>query len=88
MFGKKISRQQKALEVTTVRPDLGLNCLQRLSADNSSKQRVNSLDVVCCVAAENRTARKANVVPTKSDSDVIFCLQLLSKRLSCTLHLS
>ena len=28
------------------------------------------------------------VVPTKSDSDVIFCLQMLSKTLTCTLHLS
>ena len=28
------------------------------------------------------------VVPTKSDSDAIFCLQLLSKTLTCTLHLS
>ena len=28
------------------------------------------------------------IVPTKSDSDVLFCLQLLSKTLTCTLHLS
>ena len=28
------------------------------------------------------------VVPTKSDSDEIFCLQLLSKTLTCTLNLS
>ena len=28
------------------------------------------------------------VVPTKSDSDVILCLQLLSKTLTCTLYLS
>ena len=28
------------------------------------------------------------VVPTKSDSDVIFCLQLLSKTLTCTIRLS
>ena len=28
------------------------------------------------------------VVPTKSDSDVVFCLQLLSKTLTCSLHLS
>ena len=28
------------------------------------------------------------VVPTKSDSDVIFCLQFLSKTLTCTLHLT
>ena len=27
------------------------------------------------------------VVPTESDSDVIFCLQLLSKMLTCTPHL-
>ena len=27
------------------------------------------------------------VVPTNSDSDVIFCLQLLRKTLTCTLHL-
>ena len=28
------------------------------------------------------------VVPNKSDSDVVFCLQLLSKTLTCKLHLS
>ena len=28
------------------------------------------------------------VMPTKSDSDVVLCLQLLSKTLTCTLHLS
>ena len=27
------------------------------------------------------------VMPTKSDSDVIFCLQLLSRTLTCSLHL-
>ena len=27
-------------------------------------------------------------VPTKSDNDVMFCLQLFSKKLTCTLHLS
>ena len=30
----------------------------------------------------------ATVVPTKSDSDIIFCLQLLRKTLHSTLHLS
>ena len=30
----------------------------------------------------------ATVVPTKSDSDVIFCFKLLSKTLNCTLQLS
>ena len=29
----------------------------------------------------------STVVPTKSDSDVIFCLQLLSKILTCTLRI-
>ena len=31
---------------------------------------------------------KGTVVPTKSDIGVILCLQLLSKTLTCTLHLS
>ena len=35
-----------------------------------------------------RQTNKATVVPTKSDSDVIFCLQLLSKILTLTLRLS
>ena len=30
---------------------------------------------------------KATVLPAKSDSDVVFCLQLLSKTLTYTLHL-
>ena len=30
----------------------------------------------------------STVMPTKSDSDVIFCLQLLRKTFNCTLHLS
>ena len=30
----------------------------------------------------------ATVVPTKSDSDVVFCLQLLSQTLTCALNLS
>ena len=29
----------------------------------------------------------STVLPAKSDSDVVFCLQLLSKTLTCTLHL-
>ena len=30
----------------------------------------------------------STVLPAKSDNDVIFCLQVLSKTLTCTLHLS
>ena len=33
-------------------------------------------------------SKQPTVVPTKSDSDVVFCLQLLSETLTCTLHLS
>ena len=36
----------------------------------------------------DRRSVNSTVVPTKSDSDVILCLQLLSKTLTCTLHLS
>ena len=34
------------------------------------------------------SVRLDTVLPTKSDSDVILCLRLLSKTLTCTLHLS
>ena len=30
---------------------------------------------------------KVTVAPTKSDSDGILCLQLLTKQLTCTIHL-
>ena len=36
----------------------------------------------------NRHEMMHTVVPTKSDSYVILCLQLLSQTLTCTLHLS
>ena len=36
----------------------------------------------------DRTQSVYTVVPTNSDSDVIFCLRLLSKTLNCTLYLS
>ena len=35
----------------------------------------------------NQTKRIDTAVPTKSDSDVKFCLQLFSKTLTCILHL-
>ena len=36
----------------------------------------------------NTFASKSTVVSIKSDSDVMFCLEVLSKTLTCTLHLS
>ena len=39
------------------------------------------------LAANSDLILSASVMPTKSDSDIIFCLQLLSKTLTCTLHL-
>ena len=35
-----------------------------------------------------KTEGLTTVLPAKSDSDVVFCLQLLRKSLTCTLHLS
>ena len=37
---------------------------------------------------QHQKVDKSTVVPTKSDSDVIFCLLLFSKTLTCKLHLS
>ena len=36
----------------------------------------------------NNSLSKYTIVPAKSDSDVVFCSQLLSKTLTCTLHIS
>ena len=36
----------------------------------------------------SKKSESLTAVPTKSDSDVLLCLQLLSKTLTCTLHLS
>ena len=44
------------------------------------KDMLESSDIICMVCI-------ATVVPTKSYSGVIFCLQLLSKTLTCTPHL-
>ena len=33
-------------------------------------------------------SKNTTVLPTKSDSDAVFCLQLLSKALTCSPHLS
>ena len=40
------------------------------------------------VTGQHPKVDKSTVLPTKSDSDVIFCLLLFSKTLTCTLHLS
>ena len=47
---------------------------------------LNQQFVICSL--ENIKSICGTVVPTKSDSDVIFCFQLLSSTLICTLHLS
>ena len=51
-----------------------------------------------CLLRQNRFSEKEiqydwenitfTVVPTKSDSNIVFCLQLLSKTSTCTHHVS
>ena len=51
----------------------------------------SGLSILCMVLYQSQIRRHMinyTVVPTKSDSDAIFCLQLLSTTLTCTLHLS
>ena len=45
--------------------------------ENETKQKIKTIK-----------SYEITVVPTKSGSDVIVCSQLLSKKLTCTLHLS
>ena len=63
-----------SLEITRVH-------LQTSAEDKHQRVR-DWVHIVC------NTDYQSTVVPTKSDSEVILCLQLLSKTLRCTLHLS
>ena len=50
-----------------------------------------SADPFCektCLELDFEVCAQASVVPTKSECDVVFCLQVLSKILTCPLHLS
>ena len=48
------------------------------------------LEITChgLFVVHSMKSKIATVLPTKSDSNVILCLQLLSKILTCTPHLS
>ena len=63
--------------------------VQRQSVPLPFGWRHNQIDkmqqIYQCTLYENTPT---TAVPTKSDRSVIFCLQLLSKILTCTLHLS
>ena len=58
----------------------GVACSAMMSGDK------HLISIGSCGSVSKKNV--ATVVPTKSDSDVILCLQLLSKTLTCTLHLS
>ena len=53
-----------------------------------SQPSVYKVKIINMVEETNEHFADDTVVPTKSDSGVIFCSQLLSKPLTCTLHLS
>ena len=64
----------------------------------AKKRNHASVDILSCTISRSNTVEStckftpkemaATVVPIKSDSDVIVCLQLLSKTRMRTLHLS
>ena len=78
-----------------IRPDildLGPNCLQRLPADDTNRQRnvstclhITTLPCPICnqhlsdISITTMLSNTGTVLPTMSDSDIVFCLQLLSK---------
>ena len=65
-------------EITTTVPDSTTIKLILVDPDKGIK-----------LPTETTTRKKGStILPAKSDSDVVFCLQLLSKTLTCTLHMS
>ena len=64
-----------------------------VSSENSDICGVSSeplllTNVISTVPKSHVLTHIFNVLPAKSDSDIVFCLQLLNKTLTCTLHLS
>ena len=62
------------------------NCCSRLTCANFEKktsflnnQQTSQISYKITKHAKDQGLKRGTVVPTKSDSDVIFCLQLLSK---------
>ena len=57
---------------------------------------MNHPDFIVCNFMENsiipknvkKKSRRTTVVPTKRDSDIIFCLKVLSNTFTCTFHMS
>ena len=52
-----------------------------------SIKKATPMGFVSSVYGNGLTMIQPTVVPTKSDNDIIFCLQLLIKTITCTLHL-
>ena len=48
----------------------------------------NGKTIFTGIQVNNKISSLTTVMPTKSDRDIILCLQLLSKTLMCTIHLS
>ena len=64
----------------SVYPSVSLSACYQLANDSLTKNVDNF--------PKQMNAYITTVITTKSDCDVILCLQLLSKTLTCTLHLS
>ena len=60
-------------------------CLVKKKIQEGCSFRSKRLSNICWYIY---TVKISPVVPTKNDSDIVPCLQLLSKTLTCTLHLS
>ena len=61
----------------------------KIKGDNSNQNIVKGYQwEYNGLLVEFSTRAQGTVVSTKSDSDVILCLELQSKTLSCTLHLT
>ena len=56
--------------------------------EDLTKLANKTLRVVTIYVSMQTNKKTSTVVPAKSDSGVILCLQLLSKILTCKLHLS
>ena len=62
--------------------------IKSLGEEGYIRKAKELMDVTTKIKDKIKEIPVSTVLPVKSDSDVVFCLQLLSKILTCTIYLS
>ena len=88
-LSKNINPSLVLVQPRKTRPFITVRLLMgRKESNQTNKQNLKTVFSLQMFNTNTHSDNIFTVVPTKSDSDEMFCLQLLSKQLTCTLHLT